>query len=261
MASVRSDNPFPVGVPIERLPEVDSTSLEARRRIAAGAAGPFALVAARQSRGRGRLGRAWTSPPGGLWLTLASPIPGVDPRLGLRAGLAALRGIEGACGPIAALRLKWPNDVMVGDRKVAGVLAEIVSSVGGPWAVVGVGVNANLEPDDLPLAVRSRATTLRAAVGASVPLDRLEAAVLAALLEAIGYAGGADWDLHEAGRRLWGVGREATISLADGTVRTGVIRGLDEDGALCVDTSDGPWRVAAGAELGPLADQSSGASS
>ena len=112
------------------------------------------LVADYQSAGRGRLGRTWTAPPGtSIAMSVLVRPDGVDPArwtwLPLLTGLAVADGLSGAAGLEA--RLKWPNDVLVGDRKVCGILAERVETPVGPACVVGMGINTHLERADLPV--------------------------------------------------------------------------------------------------------------
>jgi BirA family biotin operon repressor/biotin-[acetyl-CoA-carboxylase] ligase len=174
-----------------RLEDVDSTSLEARRRIEGSPespSGPFTVRAERQSAGRGRQGRSWASPAGGLWMTLACPEPAFDSRcldaLGLRVGLSLSSAIAEAV-PAAEPRLKWPNDVLVGGRKVAGALTETLTCRGDRWILIGCGVNADLDAADLPDHLRDDATTLRAVDPRSGHADRLAPILERSLLDAL----------------------------------------------------------------------------
>ena len=115
--------------PVIRFDTVDSTNAEALRRACAGTRGPLWVVAAAQSAGRGRRGRAWTSPPGNLYasLLLVDPAPAaVAPQLAFVAGIA----VRDACiarrrpGLADALALKWPNDLLCRGAKIAGILIE-----------------------------------------------------------------------------------------------------------------------------------------
>ncbi|HEX5521452.1 MAG TPA: biotin--[acetyl-CoA-carboxylase] ligase, partial [Longimicrobiaceae bacterium] len=141
------------GVPrVELLGETDSTNDVARALGAAGAPAGTVVLADAQRAGRGRAGRAWQSPPGlGVWLSLllrgaSLPEPTLLPLL---VGLGAARALDGVLGA-GRVQIKWPNDLLVGDRKLAGVLAEAdLGSAGGPAVVVGIGINVNW-PDTLP---------------------------------------------------------------------------------------------------------------
>ena len=130
-----------VGRPRRHLRETTSTNELARALAAAGAPHGTLVTTGFQSAGRGRQGRTWTAPPGrALLLSLVVREP--DPLLPLRAGLA----VADLAGPAALV--KWPNDVLLEGRKVAGVLVEARPQEG--WAVVGIGVNAAFAPDELP---------------------------------------------------------------------------------------------------------------
>jgi len=140
-----------LGRPRLHLREVGS-ALDVARGLAIGGAPHGTLVTAGvQTAGRGRQGRSWSAPPGQA-LLLALVVRNPDPLLSLRAGLA----VADLAGPAA--RVKWPNDVLVGGRKVAGVLVEGRPQEG--WAIAGIGVNAALDLDALPPELRDSAGTL-----------------------------------------------------------------------------------------------------
>jgi BirA family biotin operon repressor/biotin-[acetyl-CoA-carboxylase] ligase len=129
-----------LGRPRLHLRETPSTNDRARALAVAGAPHGTLVTAGVQTAGRGRQGRTWTAPPGSS-LLLSLVLCEVDPLLSLRAGLA-VADLAGA-----AARVKWPNDVLLDGRKVAGILAEGRPQEG--WAVLGIGVNAAVEPDEL----------------------------------------------------------------------------------------------------------------
>ena len=141
----------PLGRPRLHLRSVGSTNQRARELAAAGAPHGALVTAAEQTAGRGRQGRPWVTPPGRA--LLMSLVLREWPRLlPLAAGVA----VAEECGPDAAI--KWPNDVLVGAGKVAGILAEGRPREG--WIVLGVGVNVALRPDDLPPELRTTASGL-----------------------------------------------------------------------------------------------------
>ncbi len=157
--------------------EIDSTSLHARRLVEAGAPevaspDPLVIVAATQTAGVGRLGRAWSSPRGGLWCTFvlrpSRPYAEVSDGLGMRIGAAVTEALRAAVGPAHAARLqtKWPNDVLLDGRKVCGVLTETAGAGDGLRVLVGVGVNVECSTSDAPEDLRERITTMRDALGA-----------------------------------------------------------------------------------------------
>jgi BirA family biotin operon repressor/biotin-[acetyl-CoA-carboxylase] ligase len=138
-----------LGRPRLHLRETTSTNERARALAAAGAPHGTAVTAGFQSAGRGRQGRTWTAPPGTAIL-VSVVVRETDPLLPLRAGLA----VADLAGPTA--QVKWPNDVLVGGRKVAGVLVEGRPQEG--WAVVGIGVNVG--EVDFPAELQDTAGTL-----------------------------------------------------------------------------------------------------
>ncbi|HEX5192406.1 MAG TPA: biotin--[acetyl-CoA-carboxylase] ligase [Solirubrobacteraceae bacterium] len=236
-----------IGFPRLHLREVDSTNARARQLAADGAPDGMVVTASHQGSGRGRQGRAWVAPPGRA--LLCSVIVREPPRLiPLAAGVAVAETIESVrpADPVAAawrraeggggapVQIKWPNDVRLRGRKVAGILVE-----GRPqerWAVVGVGVNVALQPQDFPPELRCTAATLELEP-ASIPLvlARLTAA-LGRWLEASEQAVLDAFRIRDAllGRELrWEQGAAASL------VRDGVGAGIDRDGRLQVRTGDG----------------------
>ena len=148
------------------------------RELAGQGAAPFTVVIAdEQTRGRGRAGRRWESPPGaGLWMSfLLRPDAGVSHALTpILVGLATARAIETLC-PALRPEVKWPNDVLIDGRKAGGILCE---GVGGEAIVVGVGINVSQGDADFPAALRGRATSLGAAGCEGVSRAALAGAVL-----------------------------------------------------------------------------------
>jgi BirA family biotin operon repressor/biotin-[acetyl-CoA-carboxylase] ligase len=140
-----------LGRPRLHLRETDSTNERARALAAAGAPHGTLVTAARQSAGRGRQGRTWADQPGRA-LLCSVIVRELDPLLSLRAGLA----VADVAGPAA--RVKWPNDVLLAGRKVAGILVEGRPQEG--WAVVGIGLNVAVDPAELPDELREVAGTL-----------------------------------------------------------------------------------------------------
>jgi BirA family biotin operon repressor/biotin-[acetyl-CoA-carboxylase] ligase len=207
------------------------------------------VVANAQSAGRGRHGRSWVSPAGaGLYVSAVLRPPGqVLPLLTIATGVAVAEGIQSATG--LAADLKWPNDVYVHGRKVAGVLAEASSStVAGSIQHIVVGAGINVMPAAYPPEVAGRATSLEVELGRAVDRGLLLAEYLCWLasrytdlvngrMETVVNA----WRARAAsmlGRRVQWEGA--------GTTRDGVALDIDEGGALVVRTAAGPVRVTAG---------------
>lgn len=227
---------------IARWRVVDSTQDIAFRLAETGAADGSAVVAESQRAGRGRRGRTWCDEPGASLLCsiLVRPrlLPAQWPLLSLVAGVAVARAIERAAG--LASRLKWPNDVLVDGRKVAGILLESrLAPV--PAVVVGVGINVGQEGFSPGLA--ATATSIRLHTGC--PVDR--EALLATLLEEFGV-----WRrrLEDEGfapiRSAW----KASSATLGTRVRVGDLTGcavdLDATGALVLDAGSRRYRVVAG---------------
>jgi len=248
---------------------VGSTNDEAWAAFAADAAAGTVVVADAQSAGRGRQGRAWHTAPGrSLALAVLLRRGGEPPALGLlplAAGLAVTEALE-AVG--ARPELKWPNDVLLDGRKVAGVLCETrraAPAARGPFApaagaargvvaaVVGVGVNLTQAAGDFPAEISGTATSL-ALAGCPAAREDVAAAFLDALearwaaLRQDGPA--ARLEAWRARAAFWG--RTVTVRAGDG-VLTGVARGLDDTGALRLALADGrETAVRAGdLDLGP----------
>lgn len=231
-------------IEVLRLDEVDSTNLEARRWAASvpAGAGALAIVAERQTAGVGRFGRRWHSPEGGLWMTLAWPVEG-DERavlegLGLRVGVACLRAVEraleGAAGA-GPVELKWPNDVLIGGEKVCGSLTESVRESGRLWLIVGVGINVNNDPAELPPGLRTAATSLKRQTGAGVSIDGVLGVLLAELSRAIAWRSGDGSRFFDGvSERLRGVGETVVIAGPDRAERRAVLVGIDGLGRLLV---------------------------
>ena len=232
--------------PVLVYPELDSTNAEARRRAEAGETGPLWIMAVRQSAGRGRRGRAWETGPGNLAATLLTTTSKPPVEAAQIAFVAALAVADLAASqvPESLVRLKWPNDVLVGDSKVSGVLVESGPARDGRlWLAVGVGVNLL----SAPVAAHRPATTLKhhlrldveAPLAAPAALDGLASAFQRRLLawERLGFAGVRDaWSA-----RAYGLGQVCEARLDQETVR-GVAEGLDPDGALRLRLADGTVR-------------------
>lgn len=222
-----------------------STNDDARALAVAGAPEGTVVVAAQQHSGRGRLGRQWSSPPGGVYASIVLRPEVETPEavvLPLVVGLGVAQGLD-ALGVHA--RLKWPNDLLSEDgRKVAGVLLEGLSEGWRmAWIVAGVGVNVRRSPR------REDAVTLDELVGRRIPLPEAAAAVLKGIADVYlrwKTAGFAPLR-EEYERRAWLAGRDVTVSDASGrVVAQGLVAGIDAQGRLLVDTATGVTPVAAG---------------
>lgn len=215
-----------------------STNDEAGRLARAGARHGTIVVSDAQTAGRGREGRAWQSPPGmGLYLSaiVRPPLPLVDvPPMTLAIGIGLC---DAARATGADVTLKWPNDLLVDGRKLAGVLVESQSQGGKLEAVViGIGVNIT---GRLPREVSDRAVTLEDAADSQIDREAFIAAVLAHVEHWIDrYVAMGLEEIIPAwqDRMALGLAARATV---DGEALTGVVFGLDDDGALLLRGDDG----------------------
>lgn len=227
---------------IEVFDALDSTNEEAKRRALAGEAGPLWIVARSQTAGRGRRGRAWTSAEGNLFTTGLFRLDASPARAAQLSFAAALAVGEVAETAVQAdiVRLKWPNDVLVGGRKVTGILLESgAHPEGGLWLAVGIGINLVHHPED-----SERPATNLSDHGASLtPEDAVE--LLAQRFEHWRQVWARDGfaPLRDAWlSRAWGLGERCTARL-DGETIEGVFADLAEDGSLRLDLNDGRRRL------------------
>jgi len=219
------------------VPETPSTNAVVAARARAGEPAGLVVVTEHQTAGRGRLDRVWVTPARAALtfslLVRPDAVPTARwPWLPLLAGLAVVEGVRRATGVEA--RLKWPNDVLVDDAKVAGILVERVESPAGAAAVVGVGLNVSSTRDELPDAT---ATSLVLAGAGSPDRTRILAEVLGAFARpydgwtAVG--GDAGRGLHAAYvAECSTIGRDVRVELPDGSSLNGRAVGVDPDGRL-----------------------------
>jgi BirA family biotin operon repressor/biotin-[acetyl-CoA-carboxylase] ligase len=223
-----------------RFDEIDSTNDEARRRAQSGDAGPCWLTAQVQTAGRGRLGRQWDSSAGNLFATalFVFPRPPAEAALAsYSAGLAVLDAAKGVGVDASTLKLKWPNDVLVGDAKLAGILIETGMSGGQLWMAAGFGVNVASAPKR---SDRATACLAQLPGGRGVTADRvlapLDIAFRSRLARLLGDGFGPTreaWLSHAAH-----LGKRVELTPASGRVE-GVLRGLADDGALIIELDGG----------------------
>jgi BirA family transcriptional regulator, biotin operon repressor / biotin---[acetyl-CoA-carboxylase] ligase len=226
---------------IEHHDEIGSTSDRLKERLRAGAVPWTVVIADRQSAGRGRHGRRWISPQGNLYLSVL-----VEPELApealtvfpLVAGLAVAEALlEWGTDP----RLKWPNDVWLGGRKVAGVLAEGVAGEGRTSIVLGIGVNVNADPEVTAPELGDSAVSLHAATGRWAEPWAVGAAVLSRLVSRIRRLeteGPAPALMAWRGRSIEWWGRDVEVASGDSLLRGRAVD-VDERGALLLCGPDG----------------------
>jgi BirA family biotin operon repressor/biotin-[acetyl-CoA-carboxylase] ligase len=236
---------LPPDVRLVALGSVDSTNEEAKRRAREGAPDRTLICATTQTAGRGRGGRAWTSPPGNLHLSLLLR-PDCPARRAAELGFVAAVALGAALEHIAGdlpLAFKWPNDVLLRGRKLAGILIEADSHSAGAldWLVLGLGVNVASHPSGTAFP----ATSLRAEGVTGAAVEAIRDAFAGRFLETMevwrrsGFA-----PIRERWiARAAGIGSVITVRLPNATLR-GTFVDLDADGALLLapETNDGPVR-------------------
>ena len=248
------------GVRLLALESVDSTNDEARRLIESGERGPLWIVAARQTRGHGRLGREWISPAGNLHASFILSDFGeqsVAPQLGFVAGLAALSALRAATGEAGRFALKWPNDLLLDGTKLGGILLENVGAPTGDAraplasvAVIGIGINCAEAPKNLSFEACALTSVGPNAPDAATLFTHLSDALVATL------------DLWRCGegfarvREAWlkkaaYIGAPIRVELPRETVE-GRFETIDANGRLVLATRDGARTIEAGdVSLGP----------
>jgi BirA family biotin operon repressor/biotin-[acetyl-CoA-carboxylase] ligase len=233
--------------------EIDSTNSQAWRELEAGSPDGTVVIAGRQTGGRGRLGRQWSSPGGNLYVSiLRRMVEGVERAGGISlvAAVAMADSVERVTG--VRVDLKWPNDLWVHGRKLAGILLE-----GRPgrqehapaevdWQVIGVGINVNVPVSALSPDVHGSATTLLELTGRTWSLDALARGFLErfAELEAGPVLRGC-LPLDEYLARFPFVGQRVAVYYRDRQIE-GAIAGIDGDGALLADCEGQRVRVVSG---------------
>jgi BirA family biotin operon repressor/biotin-[acetyl-CoA-carboxylase] ligase len=236
------------GVRLSSHEVLDSTNAEALRLARAGECGPLWVTARTQTGGRGRRGRAWVSEPGNLYASLLlnepSP-PRCAAQLSFVAALAAHDAAAELAGPGAPLMLKWPNDLLHGGAKLAGILVEAE----GSFVVVGIGVNCAHHPEHTPYP----ATDLQACGTQVSPedlFDRLSACMLWRLSQ---------WERGDGFHvirtewlaRAFGLGQDIRVTTAERQF-AGLFETLDEAGRLILQLPDGRREMVTAGEVFPI---------
>lgn len=233
----------PAGLDVRRHRSLPSTMDAAAALAHAGAAHGVVVVADEQTAGRGRRGTQWASPAGaGLYFSfIARPSSSSTTSLiTIAAGVAVRDGIAAATG--LAPDLKWPNDLIAGGRKLAGILAEGLA-IGTPSQSVIIGVGINVQPAAYPPDVAQRATSLEGELARPVDREPVLTAVLVALRDRLAQLEERPGDILQA----WRAGSPSAVGTRvewDG--KRGVTAGIDDGGALLVKSSAGMERIIAG---------------
>jgi BirA family biotin operon repressor/biotin-[acetyl-CoA-carboxylase] ligase len=232
----------PAGLDVRRHKSLPSTMDAAASLAHDGAPHGVVVVAEEQTSGRGRRGTYWASPPGaGLYFSfIARPRTSAVSLITLAAGVGVREGIAAATG--LAPDLKWPNDLMVDTRKLAGILAEGLS-IGTPTQAVILGVGLNVRPAAYPPDVAARATSLEGELGRPIEGDEVLVAVLDRLRDRLAQLDESAGDILQAWRAA---SPNATGTRVEWDGKAGFTAGIDDSGALLVRTADRIERIIAG---------------
>jgi BirA family biotin operon repressor/biotin-[acetyl-CoA-carboxylase] ligase len=243
------DIDLPPGYSLVRLEECASTNDEIRNLAREGAEEGLIVMAERQTAARGRRGRAWSSLPGNLCFSLLlrpeCPI-GEAAQIGFVAGLALVEASASLLPPHSDLSLKWPNDMLLFDAKVAGILLETENSDQADvpnFVILGIGVNLAASPEDTPY----KATSFAESAEAGIAPEAMLAAFCRYFLRHV-----RTWvdDGFPPIRRQWlgfakGLGQDITVDFGSSKI-SGIFGDLGEDGSLRLETPDGTRTVTAG---------------
>jgi BirA family biotin operon repressor/biotin-[acetyl-CoA-carboxylase] ligase len=247
-----------LGKKIHYFIKLDSTNSHARRLAEQGAQAGEVVIAESQTQGRGRLGRPWVSPPHvNLYLSiiLRPKLPPVNaPQITLMAAVALAEALSAFIPVLPAI--KWPNDVLAGGKKLAGILTESVCHGERiDFVILGIGVNINYPAESMPDAIRKRATSLISLTGASVSRESVVRRLIQDLDRCYG-------ELEETGFQSLAPRWEARFELRGKKVRVemtdriiiGTARGIDRDGALILEDGRGELQRVVAGDVVPVGD-------
>jgi BirA family biotin operon repressor/biotin-[acetyl-CoA-carboxylase] ligase len=251
--------PWPFVRSMVLLDEVDSTSNRAAQLVREESVElPLCIWARRQTHGRGRGTHSWWSDSGSLTFTVAidptaQGLAGEsEPKLALGTAVSVIDALDELGYRSPALGIRWPNDIEVNGRKLGGILPERVETSNGHRILIGVGVNVSTDPAAMPAEIRHMATSLSAMREGSVGPETL-ARLLATILDHFGSVLGRLIARDPELARRWNaldMLRDQSVSVDLGTrLLAGRGRGIDEDGALCLDEGPSQHRLLGGQVL------------
>ena len=235
---------FPI--PVYAVRETSSTMIEAKDLLNKGVDAPFAVIAGRQDGGRGRLGRSFFSPEGGVYFSIVIPgrdIPSPD-LLTISASLAASRAIERLTGFTTAI--KWVNDIYINGKKVVGILTEGIVDMelsGLDKAIVGIGVNLSGNSSDIPYEIRDKMAFIYETGKSPVTRGELAAAITKELFALQGTR-----FIDEYRAKCFVIGLDVTVIKA-GRERNGHAYGLDDNGHLLIEYPGGEKEALSSGEV------------
>ena len=234
-----------IGQKIFYFPELESTNIIAKVKASPRAEGineGTIIIAERQSAGKGRLGRRWFSPVGGIWLSIIlypQLSPSYIPRITLMTAVAIVKAIE-RCAQIKA-QIKWPNDILINEKKVCGILTEMSAELDMiNWVVVGIGINVNVDHREFPEDIQEKIISLQEFLGKEISrvrlaqilleefekyYERLKRREFSSILK--------EWKLYSHT-----LGRKIKINMGEKVV-SGEAINVNEEGALILKKEDG----------------------
>lgn len=234
-----------IGKEIYYFPELKSTNIMAKEEALDGAEGigeGRLIIAEKQSAGKGRLGRKWYSPAGGIWLSIIL-YPQLPPsyisRITLITAVAVIKAIK-ICTQIES-QIKWPNDILINEKKVCGILTEMSTELDIiNWVVVGIGINVNMDLQKFPENIQANAISLKEVLGKEVLRVKLAQTFLQEfekyydkLKRKKFYSILREWKLYSHT-----LGRKIRVDMRGGII-TGEAIDINESGALIIKKKDG----------------------
>lgn len=233
-----------IGKEIHYFKEVDSTNEVAKKLAEEGAQEGTIVIAESQTSGKGRLGKKWISPSGGVWMTIVlrpDIPPHQAPQLTLVTGVAMAKTLDKECG--LDVGIKWPNDILIGNKKVCGILTEAITNHKLDFVLVGIGLDLNVDLDNFPPELREGATSLKRELHRDIPGVKLVQNFLTDFENLYDEfkAGNFPEILAEWRRLSKTIGRHVEVHKR-GRVVTGEAIGVNKDGMLILEMEDGSLR-------------------
>lgn len=234
-----------MGKNIHFFKEVDSTNDVARELANEGAEEGTVIIAESQRSGKGRRGKRWISPSGGVWMTIIlrpDIEPPKAPQLTLVTGVAVAETLNRECG--LDVGIKWPNDILIGDKKVCGILTEVKADVGNvDYVLVGIGIDLNVDLSIFPPELRGGATSLKAELDQEIMGAELVATFLKNFETHYGeFKEGKFREILNKWRKLSKtIGNYVVVHKRGGSVY-GEAVGVNKDGKLILELDDGSLR-------------------
>ncbi|MDF1538538.1 MAG: biotin--[acetyl-CoA-carboxylase] ligase [Candidatus Thorarchaeota archaeon] len=215
--------------------EVHSTNLYAKDLISKGLNTNTIILAEKQDSGKGRYDREWHSPKGGLYMTIIlQPTNAIlsYPLYGFALACAAACALEDLKGP--AISLKWPNDLLSGERKIGGILSELIATISDhPKIVMGIGININNEASSLPESIRNISTSVVSETGRQLVIEHLAAKIINNLDDYLSEGRDPSGILRDFRKRCTTIGRQVEVDTA-GQLFSGRAMDVTDDGSLII---------------------------